>query len=73
MEETKARLTWSPKLGIECPSEFEIMVGHDVLSQQTITVKKTQCTDCKGTGTIKLFISDATCDKCLGAGHYAEG
>ena len=68
------RCTGSKAAGAaEWPDTFTTTVGSDASSVKSIEVSKAQCTQCHGAGTIKLFISDTECDRCLGAGYYWEG
>ena len=61
-------------LGIDAwPDGFVLNLGHDPNNLRMVSMHKEKCTDCKGSGRVMLFSSDAPCDRCLQQGFYFEG
>ena len=72
--QSSIRMAVGKGLGIDpWPEAFFFNAGHDVNDVRQILIHKNQCTDCKGSGRIMLFSSDAPCDRCLEQGFYFEG
>jgi len=71
--EAAVRVVVRASTHITWPDEFTMRLGRDTNSIRDVTMLKTECTDCRGSGKVKLFVSEAECDRCLGYGYYAEG
>lgn len=72
-KEVIVRIACRSSTGVVFPDEFNFQVPLIPDDIRQMTMKKVECVDCKGSGTVKLFVSDSLCDKCLGHGYYAEG
>ena len=70
------RVAFHPSKKTTWLDECSTSTGPDTnlsINLLNVSMKRVQCCDCNGTGMITLFVTEATCDRCLGSGHYAEG
>ena len=67
------RLAFRPNTKATWPDECSMSVGPDADNLIKVLMKRVQCCDCAGTGLVTLFVTTASCDRCLGSGQYAEG